>query len=120
MTVFDRLTRPLAPIDRVVNALNDGTIRLMPLVWWPASAPRRDHPWRAGQHVAYVGWSVAGSLVGEVVAARLPEDLRPTGTRLRNERLASGVAGLAVWVVAAGAWDRRAAGLRRRRSRLRR
>jgi hypothetical protein len=120
VTVFDRLTRPLARADRPVNALNDGTVRLTPWVWWPASAPRRGRPWSAGQHLACVGWGLAAFVVGEVVYARLPADLRSTGTRLRNERLASGVAGVAAWVVAAGAWDRRAARLRRRRPSLRR
>jgi len=120
VTVFDRLTRPLERIDRPVNAFNDGTVRVTPWVWWPASPPRRDRPWRAGQHGAYLGWSVAAFVVGEVVAARLPEDLRSTGTRLRMERLATGVAGLAMWLLAAGAWDRRAARLRRRPPGLRR
>lgn len=83
MTVFDRLTRPLAPIDRPVNAVNDGTVRMMPWVWWPASAPRPDRSWGAGQHVEYVGCSPVAFVVGEVVAV--------------------------------GAWDRRAARLRRRR-----
>jgi hypothetical protein len=107
-------------IDRPVNALNDGTVRLVPWLWWPAFPPRRDRPWSAGQHIAYVGWSLASFVLGEVVAARLPAELRSTGARLRNERLITGVAGLAAWVVAAGAWDRRAGGSRRRRPLLRR
>jgi hypothetical protein len=120
VTVFDRLTRPLAPIDRPVNAVNDGTVRRMRWVWWPASAPRRDRPWSTGQHVAYVAWSLGAFVVGEVVAARLPAHLRSTGTRLRNERLGGALAGLVGWVVAVGAWDRRAARLQRRRPWVRR
>jgi hypothetical protein len=117
VTVFDRLTRPLARIDRPVNALNDGTVRLTPWVWWPASAPRRGRPWSAEQHAAYLGWSLAAFAVADVVAAHLPEDLRSTGVRLRRERVVTGVASVAAWVVAAGAWDRRAA--RRHRLSLR-
>jgi hypothetical protein len=119
VTVFDRVTRPLSRLDRPVNALDDGAVRRMPWAWWPASAPKRARPWDAGQHGAYVAWSVAGLLVGEVLAALLPEDQRSTGRRLRNERLGSGLAALALWVLAAGAWDRRAAKLRARRPWLR-
>ena len=69
--VFDRLTRPLARLDRPVNALNDGTVRLTPWVWWPASAPRPDRPWSAGQHVAYLGL-VARGLRGDGRRCRSP------------------------------------------------
>lgn len=115
MTVFARLTLPLAPIDSAVNSLNDCTVRLTPWVWWPASAPKRNRSWSLEQHVAYAGWSLVGSVVGEVVAWRLPDELQSTGTRLRNERLGGGLAAVVVWVVAAGAWDRRAEQLRRGR-----
>jgi hypothetical protein len=119
VTIFDRLTRPLAPVDRPINALNDGTARVTPWVWWPASAPRRNRPWSTGQHVAYAGWALAGLVVGEIVAARLPAGLRSTGAQLRNDRIRAGLAGLVGWVIVAGAWDRRATRLRRRRPWLR-
>jgi hypothetical protein len=114
MSVFARATQPLQTLDGAVNHLTDFTVREIPWVWWPASPPRRDRPFEAGQHAAYLVWSAASFLAGEVLAQRMPEELRSTGRRLRNERIATGMIAAAGWLVAAGAWDRRAERLRRR------
>jgi hypothetical protein len=114
VTLFARATRPLERVDGAVNRLNDLTVRLTPWVWWPAARPTRDRPLHAGQHAAYLGWSAFGFVAGELLARRLPEDQRPTGRRLRRERAATALLSVALWIVAAGAWDRRAARLRRR------
>lgn len=114
MSVFAGATQPLQKLDGAVNRLNDLTIRVTPWMWWPASPPRRDRALEAGQHAAYLGWSVVGLLVGDVLAQRMPEDLRSTGRQLRNERIATVMMTAAMWLVAAGAWDRRAERLRLR------
>jgi hypothetical protein len=114
MSVFAGATQPLQRLDGAVNRLNDLSVRATPWMWWPASPPHRDRPFEASQHAVYLVWSAVGFLVGEVLAHRMPEELRSTGRRLRNERIATGVITAAVWLVAAGAWDRRAERLRRR------
>ena len=114
MSVFARVTQPLQELDGAVNRLNDLTVRAAPWMWWPASPPRRDRPFEASQHAAYLAWSAVGYLAGDVLAQRMPEQLRSTGRRLRNERIATGVLSAGAWLVAAGAWDRRAERLRRR------
>jgi hypothetical protein len=114
MSVFAGATQPLQKLDGAVNRLNDLSVRATPWMWWPASPPRRERRLEADQHASYLAWSAVGLLVGEVLAQRMPEELRSTGRRLRNERIATGVMTGAVWLVAAGAWDRRAERLRRR------
>lgn len=114
MSVFAGATRPLQKLDRAVNGLNDFTVRATPWMWWPAPPPRRDRPFEAGQHAAYLAWSAVGFLAGDVLAQRMPEKLRSTGRTLRNERIATAMMTAALWLVAAGAWDRRAERLRRR------
>jgi hypothetical protein len=114
MSVFARATQPLQILDGSVNRLNDLTVRATPSMWWPATPPRRDRPFQAVHHAAYLVWSAVGFLAGDVLAQRMPEELRSTGRRLRNERIATGLMAAAVWLVAAGAWDRRAERLRRR------
>jgi hypothetical protein len=47
MTLSARVTTPLAPFDRRVNAVSDATNRVAPWGWWPARAPRPHEPWRA-------------------------------------------------------------------------
>ena len=74
-------------------------------MWWPASPPRRDRPFGAGQHAVYLAWSAVGYLAGDVLARRKPEEMRSTGRRLCNERIATGVLAVGAWLVAAGAWD---------------
>jgi hypothetical protein len=117
MSFFARVTEPLAPIDGPVNRLNDLTVRVTPWVWWPASPPRRDRRLGAGQHASYLAWSVAGYLAGDVLAKLLPEEHRSIGARLRNERIVTGLATVVVWLLAVGAWDRRAERLRSARRR---
>jgi hypothetical protein len=101
-------------LDGPVNRLSDLSVRAAPWMWWPASPPRRDRPYGAGQHAAYLAWSAIGFAAGEVLVQRLPEDQRSTGRRLRDERIVSGLLAAVLWLVAAGAWDRRAERLRRR------
>jgi hypothetical protein len=115
MSLFARATQPLHRLDGPVNGATDLTIRLTPAwMWWPASPPRRDRPHDAGQHAVYLGWSAVGLLAGDVLATHLPEEHRSTGARLRTERIVSVVLTVVLWVVLAGAWDRRAERLRRR------
>jgi hypothetical protein len=114
MSPFARATRPLQRLDGPVNRLSDFTVRVTPWMWWPASPPRRDRPYEAGQHAAYLAWSAIGFVAGEVLAQRLPEDQRSTGRRLRNERIVTGLLTGVLWLVIVGAWDRRAERLRRR------
>jgi hypothetical protein len=114
MSVFADATQPLERLDGAVNGLNDLSVRATPWMWWPASPPRRDRPFEAGQHAAYLAWSAVGLVASEVLAQRMPEELRSTGSQLRNERIATVVMAAAMWLVAAGAWDRRAERLRRR------
>jgi len=114
MSVFARATEPLAGLDGPVNRFADLTLRVAPWMWWPASPPRRDRPYDAGQHAVYLTWSAVGFLGGEVLVQRLPEEQRSTGTGLRNERILTVVLTVVLWLVAAGAWDRRAERLRRR------
>ena len=114
MSVFALATQPLQGLDGAVNRLNDLAVRATPWMWWPASPPRRDRPFEAGQHAAYLAWSAVGYLAGDALARRAPEEMRSTGRRLRDERIATGVMAAAMWLVVAGAWDRRAERLRRR------
>jgi hypothetical protein len=114
MSYFARVTRPLARLDGPVNWCSDLAVRTTPWMWWPASPPRRDRPLNTTQHAAYLAWSVGGYLAGDAIATRLPEDMRSSGRQLRIERVVTGVASVALWLVFAGAWDRRAARLRRR------
>jgi hypothetical protein len=114
MSVFAGVTRPLQRLDGAVNGLSDLFVRAAPWMWWPASPPRPDRPFEAGQHAAYLMWSAVGFLVGEVLAHRMPQELRSTGRRLRNERIATVIMPAAVWFLVAGAWDRRAERFRRK------
>lgn len=115
MTLFARATQPLQRLDGPINRFHDLTVRITPGMWWPASRPRRDRPYDAGQHAVVLVWSAAGFLAGDLLAQRWPKDDPSTGRRLRNERIATAVASAVSWVVFVGAWDRRAAHLRRRR-----
>jgi hypothetical protein len=114
MSVFAGVTQPLQRLDGAVNRLNDLSVRATPWMWWPASPPLADRPFEAGQHAAYLAWSAVAFLGGELLAHRMPQELRSTGRRLRNERIATGIMAVAVWLVATGAWDRRAERFRRR------
>lgn len=115
MTLFARATQPLQRLDGPINRFHEMEVRDTPWMWWPASPPRRDRPYDAGQHAVVLVWSAVGFLAGDLLAQRVPEGRRSSGRRLRNERIATAVASAVVWVVAVGAWDRRAARLRRRR-----
>jgi hypothetical protein len=86
----------------------------MPWIWWPGSQPRRDRPYRPEHHAAYLAWSAASFAFAEALSRRLPEEMRSTGARLRSERAISAVTSVVLWIVCAGAWDRRAERLRRR------
>jgi hypothetical protein len=119
MSVFARATQPLQGLDETVNRLSDLTVRVTPWMWWPASPPRRDRPYDAGQHATYLAWSAAGFLAGDVLAKRVPEEHRSTGRRLRTERMLTALMTAVLWLVTVGAWDRRAERLRRRPWRLR-
>jgi hypothetical protein len=90
-------------------------MRVAPWAWWPASPPRRDRAYDAGQHAVLLAWSAAGYLVGDVLAQRMPEESRSTGRRLSIERTVTGLITAMMWLLIAGAWDRRAERLRRRR-----
>ncbi len=114
MSLFARVTGPLAKLDGPVNRLSDLGIRVAPWAWWPASPPRHDRPYDAGQHAVLLAWSAAGYLVGDVLVQRVPEESRSTGRRLRIERIVTGLIAAMIWLVAVGAWDRRAERLRRR------
>jgi hypothetical protein len=114
MSVFARATRALEALDGPVNRFSDLTVRATPWMWWPASPPRPDREYDAGQHATVLAWSAVGYLAGDVLAQRLPEEHRSTGSRLRNERIVTGVMSAALWLVVVGAWDRRAGRLRRR------
>jgi len=114
MSLFARVTLPLAKLDGPVNRLSDLGIRVAPWAWWPASPPRHDRPYNAGQHAVLLAWSAAGYLVGDVLVQRMPEESRSTGRRLRIERIVTGLIAAMMWLVAVGAWDRRAERLRRR------
>ena len=61
-----------------------------------------------------LAWSVAGYLLGDVLAQRMPEEVRSTRRRLRIERIVTGLITATLWLAFAGAWDRRAERLRRR------
>jgi hypothetical protein len=114
MSLFARVTGPLAKLDGPVNRLSDLGIRVAPWAWWPASPPRHDRPYDAGQHAVLLAWSAAGYLVGDVLVQSVPEESRSTGRRLRIERIVTGLIAAMIWLVAVGAWDRRAERLRRR------
>jgi len=114
MSLFARVTRPLARLDGPVNRLSDVGVRVAPWTWWPASPPQRDRPYDAGQHAVLLAWAVAGYLLGDVLAQRMPEEMRSTRRRLRGERIVTGLIAAMIWLVAVGAWDRRAERLRRR------
>jgi hypothetical protein len=120
MSFFARATRPLEMLDGPVNRLSDVAVRVAPWAWWPASPPRSDRPYDRGQHAAYLAWMVAGHLAGDVLAQHMPEEHRSTGRRLRAERIVTALVSAAIWLVCAGAWDRRAERLRRRPWRRRR
>jgi hypothetical protein len=114
MSLCARVTWPLHGLDGPVNRATDLTVRVTPWMWWPASPPRRDRPLDGGQHAVYLAWATVGFLAGDLVAQRLPPELRSTGGQLRNERIVTGLLTAALWLVTAGAWDRRAERLRRR------
>ena len=114
MSLFARVTRPLHELDEPVNRLTDVAIRVTPWMWWPALPPRRGRPFDAGQHAVCLAWSAVGFVVGDVLAQRLPAEQRSTGERLRNERILTGALTAVLWLVTAGAWDRRAERLRLR------
>ena len=61
-----------------------------------------------------LAWSVAGYFLGDVLAQRMPEEVSSTRWRLRIERIVTGLNAAMIWLVAVGAWDRRAERLRRR------
>jgi hypothetical protein len=111
MTLAARLTAPLAPLDRRVNALNDLGRRVLPWAWWPARAPRRTEPYGLGHHVVAFGWALGAQLLSEAVT---PAEARRTGARLQAERVFYVGLTLAATEVMIGAWDRRATALRRR------
>ena len=114
MSFFARVTQPLEPLDRAVNWANDLTVRATPWMWWPASPPRRDRSYDTAQHATYLAWTALGYVAGDILAQRMPEEHRSTGARLRNERILTGLTTGVAWLVAVGAWDRRAEQLRRR------
>jgi hypothetical protein len=114
VSVFARTTEALRPLDAVLNGTSDLSVRFAPWMWWPADPPRADRPYGVAHHVAYLAWSAAAFALVESLMTQLPEEQRPSGARLRYERVATAVAGAAVWWISAGAWDRRAARLRRR------
>lgn len=114
MSFFARATAPLQAVDGPLNRLSDLTVGMTPWMWWPASPPRRDRPYDAAQHAVLVTWSVVGYVAGDVLSQKLPEEQRSTGRRLQAERIGAAVASVALWLLMVGAWDRRAAHLRRR------
>lgn len=114
MTFLARVTEPLSRFDAPLNALNDISARLVPWGWWPVAPPRPDRPYGAPEHAVYLGWSVVGFGIGEIANARQPEDRRSTGALLLFERALTIVLSVLWWAAFAGAWDRRAARLRRR------
>jgi hypothetical protein len=114
MTLPARATAALSRFDGPLNALADSSPRLVPWAWWPIDPPRRDRPYGPREHAVYLGWSVAGFAVGEAAVALIPEEDRPRGTRLGVERAVTLAGAGALWLATAGAWDRRAAALRRR------
>ncbi len=114
MSFLARVTRPLARFDAPVNALNDLAARRYRWMWWPIQPPRPDRPYGPREHAVYFGWSVVGFGIGEAAAASRPEEERSTGALLLFERALTILVGILVWAAAAGAWNRRAARLRRR------
>jgi hypothetical protein len=111
MTIFARSTEALSRLDTPLNAMTDVTVRRMPWMWWPATPPRQDRPYSVAQHAATLAWSAATFVVGELAT---PRQLRSSGRRLQLERAGSLLLSIVAWVLAAGAWDRRAERLRRR------
>ena len=114
MTLPARASAPLARYDAAWNRLNDATIRWVPWTWWPLEPPRADRPYGREEHAVIGAWLLVSFTLTEVVVARQPEEMRSTGTKLAIERALTLALSVAVWLAAAGAWDRRAERLRRR------
>ncbi len=114
MTLPARATAPLARFDGALNGFSDAEIRWLPWTWWPLDPPRADRPFGREEHAVSAAWLAAGFALSEVVAARVPDEMRSTGTALTVERVLTAVLSVATWLAVAGAWDRRAERLRRR------
>lgn len=112
MTLAARLTAPLARLDRPVNAVNDIGVRSAPWLWWPARAPRRTEEHRPVHHVIVVAWALGVQLLDERLQ---PAAQPPRGARRQVRRAVSVGLTVAASEALIGAWDRRAATLRRRR-----
>ena len=106
-TLPARLTRPLAFADEPLNALQDRLNAAMPWVWWPLGRPNPRRPLPASAHLLAAVHIVGGTMLPEPLLRAFGGDL-PTGGRLWGERLGSVLLSAALWIVAAGAWDRRA------------
>jgi hypothetical protein len=115
MTLLARVTAPLAAADDAVNALSDTGNRLLSWTWWPLG-PLRKHQTTDAAHLGVsIAWAFGSTFGYEAV---VPKRLQSDGARAQVERVVSIVAGIALAIIAAGAWDRRAERLRRRPWRL--
>ena len=107
-----RLTAPLAVLDRPLNALNDGSIRVAPWLVWPLSPPRRDETLPPALYVQLAAQALLGQAATEALQRRSGTLL--AGRALQRERALTWAVSVVGTVLAAGAWDRRAARLRAR------
>ncbi len=105
-----RLTAPMAWADPALDAYDDWAAR-HPWVWWPIGPPDQRKPLGLREHGWVLGMSLAG--VATVEAVQAANGTRAAGAQLAFERAFTAVVGGVVWLLATGAWERRAA--RRRR-----